>query len=564
MAKKGLLSEQGNITAIIILMLAIGSAATYYLTATDEVDKEIRGLSATQNLSYLKADMENSISRWLEAKPNSGCPASQKDVLHSRFTTFNLSPTGSSWSQSQSTGTNITFTSIKATEHYLWCYLHPNRYSNFSIEDFTISFTRGGSPNYQTLTNEIAAKTSFTLKYADTRTGNVNRVRQNFNFGFRMEAATLGNFGLIFTDATKKSFTGSSDNTVTVAGKTLVLGAPTVGNLTEFSTKRVTYTNEVHMSSSVMVIDTGSKLYVEEYGLDKAFKRGIIANAIPAGVFPLGYATSTAWSEAFNYEKRDLALITLPFTTSRKSSNSGQFADQLLDGSFVGESDSRLSDTKSVFNRYKGDQRFVSKTCEITMADEAGNSKLMAWSNMNTTFTIDLSLNSTTGFPPVFCGMIAARKIIVKMNNATDGFRKHYLIGKFFVKDGIEMQGTGDLTIIDATSFQGEDVVLPAGSMVINAGKINEHIYSQAYLTYRNFFLPILNTSSDYATLPFDLNWIKPMSISEWAFTLPCSSYYCYQKPAGVPEPVIDVSGTTYPLIDQALPKIYFMARSVL
>jgi hypothetical protein len=357
-----------------------------------------------------------------------------------------------------------------------------------------------------------------------------------------MEAATLGNYGLIFLDSTKKSFTGSSSNAVTVTGKTLVMGNPSVGNLTEFSGNRALFMNEIHMSGSIMVIDTGSKDYVEENGLDKAFNRGIIANAVPSGDFPLGFATSTAWSEAFNYEKRDQALISLPFTTSRKTSNSAQYADQLVDGTFVGESDSRLTDTKSIFTRYKGDQRYVSKTCEITMADEAGNSKLVAWSNMNTTFTIDLSLNSTSAFPPVFCGMIAAKKIIVKMNNASDDFRKHYLIGKFFVREGIEMQGTGDLTILDATTFQGEDVTLPHGSMLINAGKINEHIYSLAYLTYRNFFLPFLNTSTTYSALPATLDWIKPMSVTEWAFATPCSSYYCYKKPAGVPEPVIDVS----------------------
>lgn len=563
MGKGKLLTEQGNIGAIILLIMAIGSAAAYFISATDEVDKEIRGLNATQNLSYLKADMENSIARWLEGKPNAGCPASQANLLHSKFTTFNLSEASASWTQTQSPGV-MTFASINSGEHYLKCYLHPNRYNSFSIEGFNVNITRGGSPNYQSLTNEVAVKANFFLKYVDKQTGTTKSLKHNFNLGFRMEAATLGNYGLILLDASKKAFTGSSSNNVTVTGKTLVLGNPYVGNLSEFSGQRALFMNEVHMSGSIMTIDAASKTYVEEFGLDKVFKRGIIANAIPSGVFPLSYAVSTAWSEAFNYEKRDQALISLPFTTSRKSSNSGQFADQLLNGNFVGESDSRLSDTKEIFNRYKGDPRWVAKTCEITMADEAGNSKLVAWSNMNTTFTIDLSLNSTAAYPPVFCGMIAAKKIIVKMNNASDDFKKHYLIGKFFVREGIEMEGMGDLTILDATSFQGEDVSLPLGAMVINASKINEHIYSLAYLTYRNFFLPIINGSTTYDSLPAALNWIKPMSVVEWAFATPCSSYYCYQKPAGVPEPVIDVSGTTYPLIDQALPHFYFMARSVL
>lgn len=573
---------------VISIIFVIGACIAYFLGATDLLDTEIRGLGVTQQLSFQKSEIEVSLKRWLEGRPNSDCPAALKQDLLSTFSNFTLSEDATVKTFEQPPPNAVALTAFAATHPAvgLPCFMHPNRYPKFYLKNFKARLFRMGQPNYQALTVEVGANISFDFIFRP-RTGPEKIYRQKYTMRFRLEGSNTGNYALILANSPTGTPAFIADNpsntSIQIHGKTLVLGGPPeLTSLAWFGTDNhaVLFRDEVHLSAGHVVVDNTALPIVARDGLEGIFTRGIHTEAVPDEATTPGYvppvrAPFDHLQESFNNYLWDVAGH-LPFTSAKKSASiatgggTSYFADR-LESSSLSLTDARLRSTTAVFTHpYRGaDARKVYKTCTL---DTAAEPRLFVWSNVNTTLTIDLSRNTSSAFPPIFCGAVAAREIIVLLNNLedtapSDPYAHHYLIGKFLVTDSIRVVGKGKLHIVDADSFQREVVALP-GFTELDPSKVSQHMGSFSYTIYRNFYLPFLRPGVSYAALPSDLDWIRPMSVVDWVFSNPCpapgTGYNC---PGVVRSPtmVIDASGRrTYPLIDQALPSIFFTARSSL
>lgn len=580
---------------IITIISTIGACIAYFINATDLVDSEIRGLGATQQLSYQKAEIENSLIKWLEGRPSPACNP-VKNALIDKFTNFQLSDQESRIVFEQASGSPATpiinFNSSFPNVH-LPCFMNPNRYREFSLKDFKAEFFRIGQPNYMGLSNEVGALITFEMHY-NRGAGAAKIFRQKYNFRYRLEASSLGNYGLIFTRSpvgdTAISANSPGSTKTFVLAKTLVLGpSPELTNLASYGSGSSDYTefqNEVHVSSGHLVIDNTSLEYVKNNGFDKIFTKGIVTDAIPSTETNPGYIYPTnfggqAWQESFNYYYWD-QVGHLPLTSSLRTaspappSGGTSYYSNSIEGTSVALDDVKLRDTNQIFSSplHGSEPANVFTTCAFTTTGGPNQSRMMTWANMNNSFTIDLRRNTDAATPPVFCGMIAARDITIILNDLEDNpstsdseFTHHYLIGKFIVSNGIKIQGKGKIHIIDGLDFQKEDINLP-GVSVVNPSLIQQHIYSFSYTSYRNFFMPFLRANTSYTSLGADLGWITPMSVIDWGFTNPCpppaTGFRC-PSTMNVPTLVIDSAGKkTYPLIDLALPNIFFKARNLL
>lgn len=581
---------------VITLILSIGACLSYFLGTTDLIDSEIRGLSATQLLSYQKTELESSIKNWLEGRPNPACTTARTDLI-TTFGNFALPESVSVRQYLQpAVSAPTSLQSFHAThpEVSLPCFLTPARYKNFSMRNFKADFFRVGQPNYLSLTTEVGVKLSFEMHY-QVGGAPAKTFRQKFNLRYRLEASSLGNYGLIFTNsprgalAVEASDPGSTK--VIVASKTLVLGpAPELTSLAWFGsdeTHLTEFQNEVHVSATHVVVDNNALPYVRANGMDKVFRRGVFTEVVPSPETSSGYEYPTtaggqAWQESFNYYYWDRAGH-LPFGPTLRSAvpavsaGGDTFFSNQLGATTLGPADPRLTDTSRIFSTalMGGNPAFVHRTCRFSAATGGGApARLMMWSNRDTTFTVDLSANTSAGLPPIFCGVIAARRLIIKLNNLetsnpADPFTHHYLIGKFMVSEGITIMGKGKVHFIDGIGFQKEDVALPGlQSQDLDPSLITQHLYAYSYSTYRNFFMPFLRPGETYAALPSDLGWVRPMSTIDWGFTNPCpptaTGYRCAST-MNIPTMLIDSTGRrSYPLIDQTLPKLFFTARSTL
>lgn len=568
------------------LIVLIGGCMAYFIGTTDLVDHEIRNLGATQQLSYQKNELEVSIRNWLQGRPNEGCPS--PDLMVNTYTNFALDAASANLEFTQAPNTLMATDVAARTFPAFKCFLHPNRYPQFGLKNFKAKFTRLGFPNYQGLTNEVGVQVAFEFHYMDRGTSS-KVFRQSYNFRFRMEAASLSNYTVVFTQTPGgRVFTGDPANLegteIKVNGRTLVLGsAPATARLGWFGPddgNTVFYQGAVELSADHLVVDNRALNFIRTSGFAKIFAGGIVTSAVPSEddtpgyAYPTSYTSTEAWSEAFNYYTHALTNV-LPFTSSLKSAalipGLGNYYADAQGPNSLSTTSSLISDTAQVFSNASAgvgtSAADVWKTCAPSPSN-LGLAWPMVWGNMDTDFTIDLSNNRDATAPPVFCGLIAARKIVVKLNGLdknTQDYARHYLIGKFFTSEGFELRGKGALIILDGLGFQSEDVSLPGFS--VNADAVADNIGALNGLTYRNFFLPFLRPGTTYGSLGPEQAWALPMSVTSWMFGASCTSpalgYRCYQKP-NLPEKEVAPGGFIYPRIDSTLPSIYFNARSAL
>lgn len=573
---------------VIALVLTIGACISYFLGTTDLVDAEIRSLGAAQQLSFQKEDLTNSIKKWLEGRPNADCVSARNDLINI-YGNFSLSEAASQRVYAQGNTSSPTPMNTFNAVHpsvAIPCFLTPSRYRNFAMRSFKAEFFRIGLPNYLGLTNEVGVRISFDMHFISRQGANKVFV-QKFNLRFRLEASSLGNYALIFTDSPRSdaaiSVSDAASTKVYVEGKTLILGPPpeltSLAWFGEGSSDHAEFNQEVHLSASHLVVDNQSLPFVTTNGLAQVFRRGLFMDSVPNTDTNPGYIYPTqaggqAWQESFN--PFYAALVGhLPFNATNRSAvpavgpGSNSYFSTSVGASTLSTNDNRLIDTRRIFTTgpLGTNPANVANTCKVTSVDSA---PLIVWGNRDTTFTIDLTGNTGITFPPIFCGMIIARKLIIKLNNleASDPYSHHYLIGKFMVSEGIEIEGTGKVHIVDGLSFQREDIAIDTGAIVIDPGLIAQHLYAYSYSTYRNFFLPFLRPGVSYSTMIGNLQWAAPMSTVDWGFANPCPppavGYRCAST-MNIPTATFGTSGQQiYPIIDETLPSLFVTAKALL
>jgi hypothetical protein len=581
-------NERGNISAVLILIGLICSSIFYFISTTDNVDKEVRTLGSMQTLSYLRTDIAGTVQSWLEGFPNPDCPSTLKDKLQNEFSKF---ATPGSHSDSYS-GAEIKLDVVGANNatKFLLCYMHPNRYTGFSLKKFNAKFSANGAPNYQSLSQEISARIELELAIGS------QRFLQKYNFGFRMRAVTLKDYGIVWTVSGNSAplLSAASDKAIVNvfaqpliikressdsfnSNRLLALNGP-VNN----PTTRPNFFAPIHLNFPVINIDNSARQFFQDNGIEKIFQKGIVPDAIKS--FDLPTEHGSAWNEVFNVPARASAGMPLPLTSSRTTTRSGRISNK-GDGGEPTAPDLSFGDDyfKTSFQMMPkvptdSSASIPVESCQVT----SGSPGLPIYANSNSAgsgggdFVIDLSKSKDLNNPPIFCGLISANKIIVKLNNeaSTQPYHQHYIIGKFHVTTQFVVEGEGTLNILDISTFEGDDILIDVSAdKKPDSNLLRSNFNSFSFLSYRNFILPILKTGKTYGGLPTpappgEINWVQPTSIAEWLFSdnLTCpAGQWCYKEPLA-PKPEIGGAGglTVYPRIDNALPHLYFRAELVL
>jgi len=586
-------NERGSISATLILIALICSSIYYFIQTTDSVDDEVRSLGFTQQLSYLRADVAGTVQGWMEGFPNPDCPSSLKTVSRDKFSKFSSPGAHSDNFSSSSDSTDIKLSSLTTggSNAFLFCYFHPKRYSSFALRKFSASFSVNGAPNYQSLSQDVVVRVEMSLRARGMS------FPEKYNFSFRMRVASLKDYGVVWTVDGNSAplFTATSDQAkVNVYGQSLVIkrdsSSPfTANRLLTLSgpvsspATRPLYAAPIHLNFPVMAIDNNSLSFIQDNGIEKIFQKGILPEAIRSFDFPTEHGT--AWNEVFNVPaSKTSAGMPLPFTTSRVTTRSGRVANKIDGGdpaaTAVPMSHSYFNSSFDMMPKDAGDSSvsIPVESCKVS----SGSPRLPIYANANSAgggggdFTIDLSKSKTLDNPPIFCGLISANKIIIKLNdeaNSSD-YHQHYVIGKFYVTSQFVIEGRGSLNILDISSFESDDILITTASdKKPDASTLRSNFNAFSNLSYRNFLLPILKAGQSYGALPTpaapgEITWVQPMSISEWLFSdnLTCpAGQWCYKEPLA-PKPAAGGAGslTVYPRIDNALPYLYFRAEPVL
>jgi hypothetical protein len=500
-AKNKLLNESGNILVVISIIGMIAGLIGYWTSLTDKTDKEIRSLGATQSLSFLRADFQNTIKKSLLGT-NSACPATGafgKQFLD-KFRNYSLSSTEAIISRifidNLSTSENEITTTSSPTD--IFCYVNISRYAGVDFNKIQIKISRATEPNYVTLSNFISA--DITVNYKSNDKPGILK----YQLKYRVDVLTLNSFGLIFTNTLL-----TNSPRIAIPPNTFVkVKAPTLfdnvsdrtkevflNNFMHFpGTDKLIYSDDVFSTAPGFKVDASNGLnFLKTKHLYDVFKQGIHYNQLPKGSFQAPYQISTTsqWSEILDYKPLESGYYPLPNTSGKVSAIFDNVTNSVVQ-KFDTANINNLNDTKKIYEHILGTSKgkYLTHSCRAADNLDSLIYPLYIFNNLNSDFIIDFTENKEADYPPVFCGLIAAKKLIIKLNNeqSNSTFFQHHIIGKFIISDSIQIINQGSLNIHDLMTFT-EDLIQYSGTQ-ISINNLRTQFYNYKYYSAQNFSLP--------------------------------------------------------------------------
>lgn len=534
--KRLLNNQQGNLLMVVLLTLSIGSAVFLYMMSSDRVAQSVSELKDTQSQVVLRAEISNNLSKLFSGRGINPllCPNSVVTELKNKFANFEATAEQAQFLFDQS----FTTTTPAFSNQYVRCLINPNKFSSLSISRIRWQTVRTTEPNLVSMTSDVSSSIIVMVK------GSKSINKFDYSFKHRVKPRSVDDYTLIYTNYSNKKLINSSVAPVTVMGKTLLSSGATEPSLTHLislkaTEPKVTYLDTVNVSAQqIKVTDTDLvDLNADGRSLSDSIPNGIISNAL-TDIATLPWSDTSKFNDRLQYTYMDDFYI-LPYGSGNTllKQNNEPFSNSVSNNN-TNDIFGAAAGLLAVYDPPENVPEAVSKTC-LKSNSGYGQFNIFVFNNINQTLTIDFTNNKNEPGndlrKAVFCGVVAANKIIVKLNNeTTPETMNNYLIGKFIVRDEIEVQGNGHLFILDGINFKNSDVQdgLPQGNL---ASEVSTQMYMQKFYMTQNFFLPFFYSSPTGT----DAHYFKAKSISDF-FASPCpapnASKNCRNETITTPE----------------------------
>lgn len=491
-AKKSILNnESGNLVMILAIVTMIAGAIGYWVSLSSKVDNEIRILGASQVSTFLRSDFQNTIKKALQGRLTANCPLVA--TFQSSFYNFaNSDPIiEKNYQDNLATPTNEVTSSPE-----IKCFFNPSRYNNLNWEKVKIIIRRTTEPNFMTLSSFIAADVFASFKMG----GKISM--QKYQFKYRLDVLTLDHFGMIFT---KSNQTGpiielQNDSEVKI-NSSVLFDLPSRIN-SSFSlasmmklpdSQKLVYLKEVYTPAASFTTSQPIVDFLSTKALSGVFKRGIQYNALVKNAnFKLPYEINDSeWKEFLDMKPIASDGYPLPNTNVASAIYNPLTAQHTHTYSV-----DRLSTALTYVAMYGSDsQKEVIQSCKKVLDFASGVYNIYIFNHLDQDFTIDLSNNKEEGYPPFFCGLIAAKNLTVILNDetASSAFYQHHLIGKFILSGKLIVKKRGRLNIHDLMEFTEDEIEYT--DILVDAQNLRTQFFNQKYYSAQNFFLPVFKPS---------------------------------------------------------------------
>ena len=516
LAKKKVLNESGNMIMVVVLITMISSFIAYWISVSTKVDKETRTLDSTKRTAYLRSDFKNTIHRSLEGN-NALCPQANLGSLKDKFHNF-ARPVNQAIHEETFLGHN----SILADgQTNVKCYFNPARYTQLAITsenqieflEVKVKTRRTTEPNYSTLSNFIS--TDILVRFKLNKKENVLK----YQLKYRIDVLDLSRFGLIFKNTTTKLFELASpksrvkvnalslfdhpDRVSAFANPMGVLAFPLSYLLNLPDTSRLIYNRPVYLAANQVKVDsTLASNFLKNQTLYSSFRAGISTNRME-GIVQAPYDVNLdQWEDMFDYKEIN------DFYPLPKTSSPSMIWNVAMQSPFKTYSQTTdLFSTAYIYSQINSGEgkKSLTQSCKNANSLSAEPYPLFIFKDFTKDFTIDFTANNSTDWPPVFCGLIIARNLIIKLNNSvsTAPVYHHHIIGKFILSGKIRVENDGQLFIHDLLHFT-EDQVQYSLEGGLDATNLRTQMYNQKFYSTQNFMLPFFRDTSIYNTVSSD------------------------------------------------------------
>lgn len=516
----------------------------YWTSLSDKTDKELRTLSTTQSTVFMRADFQNTIKKSLSGtNPIANCPANITTTLKNTFKDYMVPSAAAIFEREYNDNAATTnINEVKANAE-IKCFLNINRYPlELKWDKLKVVIRRSTEPNFMTLSNFLAVDVLAAFKNKGKPTV------LKYQLKYRIDVMSLDRYGIIFTNA----YAGALFDIA--AGSKLAINAPVLfdepdrskyiplNNLMLLPDTGQLVFNKENFTSAPRFTTTSSVIsFLTNNGIYKVFKKGIEYNHLPkdssfrAPYDPL-FGSDSQWKEDLDFRQiQDAPLGNEAYPLPNKAPialifNVTEFARYNVSVDH--------SNTASIYNHMFNTLSGVSEkklidSCKKIQDPSVGPYHLLTHNNFDKDFTIDFTKNISSDYPPVFCGVIAAKNLIIKLNGqtSTEPYYRHHIIGKLILRGKIKIVNQGSLTIHDLLNFT-EDLVEYTG-ISLDVSNLRTQFFNQKYYSTQNFFLPFFESypipllQNDSILMSNNLNrYFFPRS-SRAFFHVSCGSGFC-------------------------------------
>jgi hypothetical protein len=518
---KILSSQQGNILVVILLTMSIGSAIFLYMMSSDKVTQSISELKSTQDQIIVRGEISNNLAKLFSNKMGAStvCSSSVATEMKDKFTNFEATSENAKFAFDQQFSDSPPG-SDAFNNQYVKCLINPNKFPNMKIVRLVWNSVRTSEPNLVSMTSEISTNIVLMVKGSKT----VNKFE--YNYKHRIKPRSLDDYALIYADYQNEKLILSPEAKVTIMGKTLIYSGTSNPSLTNIvnlkaSEPKITYLDQVEISGTEISISENDLVDLGQEGrsLSDSIPSGIVTNAM-ANIAAIPWISrASEYEDELQYDYLSTNYI-LPKTTGKSSA--------ILNIPYVYNLTTIKKNTADIFGPTFDSPNYqtkegVSSTCKQSQSGY-GQFNVLIFNNLNQDFTIDLSANDNEPDnelkKAVFCGAVAAKKIIVKLNNRTESDRiNNYIIGKFITREGIQVEGVGHLFILDGLTFKNSDISFPLPGSNLSS-EVSTQLYMLKFYMTQNFFVPFF--TQDISSInPAKSKFFLASSIKNF-FTDPC------------------------------------------
>lgn len=512
--KKIVKNESGSILLGLTFLAIIAGGVGFYMSVNDNADKDIRNLGGIKTLSYLKADIENTLKKTISGK-NNQCPVAITNELRNKFIKFSTSAEDAQYK------ILITENDIKNSP-VTRCFFNPARFS-IDFKELAIDINRTSEPNFLQGSSILTINTRIATQLGKTR--NQHKYLTRYNVSIK----NLESYMLV-SDSTNKLFDLDNGANLLVNGDILIdqndrNKSYLLDNLITSSFDQIRYGGSVNVAAPSLVIGEAGKRFLEHNPITNIFSTGLNLDALPLTITaPYQYANAQKWSDIFDYSNitEYYPLPQLNSGTAIIGSNNhglirkfGQ--DHKTNTNF--DPKSFHNNTNNIYTRIYGANggKFLAKSCSPSDI-ESGYFNILIFNNFAEEFIIDFRENKAPENgtnPAVFCGLIAARSITIYLSDETPSTPNEFL-GKIIVKDKIKVIGKGTLRLNDLVSASNEQILNPAARSLINLANLKLQYYNQKYFSSQNFALPFFTDSSVYTSSSPDYLFYVPRATKDF------------------------------------------------
>ena len=491
-------NESGSILLGLTFLAIIAGGVGFYMSVNDNADKDIRNLGGIKTLSYLKADIENTLKKTISGK-NTQCPNTITNELRNKFIKFSTPAADAQYK------ILITENEIKKSP-ITRCFFNPSRFP-IEFKELAIDINRTSEPNFLQGSSILTINTRIATQLGKTR--NQHKYLTRYNVSIK----NLESY-LLISDGSNKLFNINSGANLHINGDILIdqndrNKSYLLDKLITDSFDQIRYGGNVNVAAPSLVIGESGKKFLENNPLTNIFSAGLNLDALPLTITaPYQHAIAQRWSDIFDYSNMN-DYYPLPQLNSGTavigSNNHGLIRkfgeDHKTNNNFNPKS--FHNNTKNIYTSIYGTNggKFLAKSCSPSDI-ESGYFNILIFNNFAEEFIIDFRENKATeslANPAIFCGLIAARSITIYLSDETPSTPNEFF-GKMIVKDNIKVIGKGILRLNDLVTVSNEQIINPTARSLINLANLKLQYYNQKYFSSQNFALPFFTDSSIYSS----------------------------------------------------------------